>query len=64
MIWHDITGLRVYQTPESIAWGIKEILRRPEHAVWMGENGRKATEEVFRWDNIAEETLKVYEELV
>ena len=64
LIWHDVTGLRVYKAPNSIAWGIKEIIRNPEHARWMGKNGRKAAEETFTWDKIADQTLKVYEEVL
>jgi len=64
LIWHDVTGLRVYQAPNSIAWGIKEILRNPEKARWMGANGRYAAEKAFNWDKVAEETLKVYEEVL
>jgi glycosyltransferase involved in cell wall biosynthesis len=64
LIWHDVTGYRVYQAPNSIAWGIKEILRNPEHARWMGANGRRAAEEVFTWDKVAEQTLKIYEEVL
>ena len=64
LIWHDVTGYRVYQAPNSIAWGIKEILRNPEHARWMGEKGRYAAETVFNWDEIAKKTLKVYEEIL
>ena len=64
IVWHDVTGLRVYKAPNSIAWGIKEILRNPEHAKWMGKNGRNAAEKTFTWDNVAKETFKVYKELV
>jgi glycosyltransferase involved in cell wall biosynthesis len=64
LIWHNVTGYRVYQAPNSIAWGIKEILRNPEHARWMGKNGRYAAEKEFTWDKVAEKTLNVYKELV
>jgi glycosyltransferase involved in cell wall biosynthesis len=64
LIWHDVTGLRVYQAPNSIAWGIKEILRNPEHARWMGKNGRYAAENTFTWDKAAEQLLAVYNEIV
>jgi len=64
LIWHGVTGYRVYHAPESIAWGIKEILRNLESAKWMGNNGRYAAKTVFNWDKIAEETIKVYEEAI
>jgi len=64
LIWHDVTGYRVYQAPNSIAWGIKEILRNLEHARWMGKNGRYAAEHVFTWDKVAEQMEKVYREVL
>jgi len=64
LIWHGINGYKVYLNPESIAWGIKEILRNPSHAKYMGENGRKIAETVFHWDNIAKQTLRVYQEIL
>jgi glycosyltransferase involved in cell wall biosynthesis len=64
LIWHNVTGYRVYQAPNSIAWGIKEILRNSEHARWMGKNGRFAAEKEFTWDKVAEKTLNVYKEVL
>lgn len=64
LIWHDVTGLKVYGYPSSIAWGIKNIFSDFEKAGWMGRNGRLAAETEFAWDKIAAETLKVYEELI
>lgn len=64
IVWHDVTGLKVYQDSNSIAWGAKSILSNLDKAKWMGGNGRKAAEESFTWDNIAEQTLNVYRELV
>ncbi len=63
IVWHDVTGLRVYKYPESIAWGIKNIFSNFEKARWMGRNGRYAVEKAFSWDEIAEKTLNVYKEL-
>lgn len=64
LIWHDVTGYRVYRTPNSIAWGVKEILKNLEHARWMGKKGRYAAEHVFTWDKAAEKTEKVYQEVL
>jgi len=64
LIWHEVTGLQVYQNPSSIAWGIKRIFSDFEHARWMGRNGRFAVENEFNWDKCAERTLNVYKELV
>lgn len=64
IVWHDVTGVKVYHSPQSIAWGIKHIFENFERARWMGANGRKAAEEAFNWDNIARYLQKIYEELV
>ena len=64
IIWHDVTGLRVYQTPNSIAWGIKSLFNNHERARWMGRNGRVAAETAFNWDRIADYTLNVYREIL
>ena len=64
LVWHDTTGLKVYNNPNSIKWGINNIFSDFDKARWMGNNGRKATEENFTWDNIAKYMLKVYEELL
>ncbi|MCM8819618.1 MAG: glycosyltransferase family 4 protein [Candidatus Omnitrophica bacterium] len=60
IIWHDVTGLKVYPYPESIAWGIGTLFSDFEHARWMGRNGRIAVETAFSWDVIAEQVLGVY----
>jgi glycosyltransferase involved in cell wall biosynthesis len=63
IVWHDTTGLKVYGYPNSIAWGVKNILSNLERGKCMGENGRRAAENDFNWNKIAKETLKVYQEL-
>jgi len=62
-VWHDVNGLKVYDNPNSIAWGIKNLLSDLGKARWMGANGRRTAEE-FSWDNIARMTMDVYEEIV
>ena len=64
IVWHDITGLKVYGYPNSIAWGIKNIFSDLEKARWIGNNGRLAAQNEFNWGKIAAETLKVYEEVM
>jgi len=64
LVWHDVTGLKVYDNPNSVAWGVKNIFSDFNKARWMGNNGRKAVEEAFTWDHIAKQMLSVYEELM
>jgi glycogen synthase len=60
LIWHDVTGYRIWPTPDSIAWGIGTIFSNFEHARWMGANGRKAAETTYSWDTIAEQAIGAY----
>jgi glycosyltransferase involved in cell wall biosynthesis len=59
-VWHDVTGYKIWPTPDSVAWGIGTLFTNFEHARWMGRNGRQAVETVFSWDTIAGQTLDVY----
>jgi len=61
-VWHDVNGLKVYDNPHSIAWGIKSALSDFGKAKWMGANGRKTAEE-FSWDNIARMTIEIYRKM-
>jgi glycosyltransferase involved in cell wall biosynthesis len=60
LVWHDVTGYKIWPNPDSIAWGIGTLFSNFEHARWMGRNGRKAAETVFSWDTIAGKTLEAY----
>jgi glycosyltransferase involved in cell wall biosynthesis len=62
-VWHGVNGLKVFDHPESIAWGVGNIFKDFETARWMGRNGRVAAETAFTWDNIAEDTLGVYKSI-
>ena len=60
IVWHDVTGYKVWPNPDSVAWGIGTLFSDFEHARWMGHNGRIATETTFSWDTIAGHTYGVY----
>lgn len=59
-IWHNVNGLKVYATPESIGWGLGTLFTNFEWARWMGGNGRMAAETAFGWDVIAQKTEQCY----
>jgi len=59
-VWHQVTGLKIYPTPDSIAWGIGTLFTDFEWARWMGQNGRAAAETAFSWDIVADRVLRVY----
>jgi glycosyltransferase involved in cell wall biosynthesis len=58
---HEINGLKIYPTSDSVAWGLRTALDQPERGRWMGENGRKLVETRFGWDEIAHQTEGVYD---
>jgi glycogen synthase len=60
-VHHEINGLKIYPTSDSVAWGLRTVLDQPERGRWMGENGRKTVEAKFGWDEIARRTEKVYD---
>jgi glycosyltransferase involved in cell wall biosynthesis len=61
-VWHEINGLQVDDTPDSVAWGLGTLLADHGRCCWMGRNGRAAVDAVFSWDNIAAQTEEVYGE--
>ena len=59
-IWHNVTGLKVYATSDSVGWGIGTLFTNFAWGRWMGGNGRRAAETAFTWDSIAEKTEQCY----
>jgi glycosyltransferase involved in cell wall biosynthesis len=60
-IWHNVNGLKVYATPESVGWGLGTLFTNFEWGRWMGRNGRQAAETAFSWDTIAQRTEQCYQ---
>ncbi len=63
-VWHEVNGLQVDDTPDSVGWGLGSLLTNHDRARWMGRMGRAAVDAVFSWDNIAQQTEEVYESVV
>ncbi|MFH0911851.1 MAG: glycosyltransferase family 4 protein [Planctomycetota bacterium] len=59
-IWHDVTGVHVQDTPESLAWGVEHLAADPDRARWVGANGRAAVHAAFTWDRAAAHTEEIY----
>jgi len=62
-VGHEVNGLKIDPTPDSVGWGITRMFSNFDHARRMGQNGRKTVEERFTWDTVAEQTLALYQEL-
>jgi glycosyltransferase involved in cell wall biosynthesis len=61
IIDHEVTGVKVYPNPSSIAWGINYVFSDYSRAKTMGTNGKKTAVAKYSWDRIADETLETYE---
>jgi hypothetical protein len=51
-------------TPEALADSIVYLLKNPEFASKLGENGRKLVESGYTWEIIADRYLKVYQSVL
>lgn len=63
-VWHDNDGFVVDTTADGIAWGICAMFANFSHMKYMGDRGRVKAAYQFSWDNIAENTNNVYDELL
>jgi len=57
-------GIKVYLSPESIAWGINYIIDDAEGVALLGKRGRRLVEEKFTWDKVAGRKIKLYRKLI
>jgi glycosyltransferase involved in cell wall biosynthesis len=61
IVRHTRTGIVTWtNNPDSLAWGILEVLRNPGYAQWLIENAYEDLERRFRWDKLAQQTEAVY----
>jgi glycosyltransferase involved in cell wall biosynthesis len=62
VVRHGYTGIVTWKNnPESLAWGILEVLRNPSYAKWLTDNAYSELGHRFNWQMIATQTLAVYE---
>jgi len=60
-VWHNVNGLKIYPTAESVGWGLGTLFTNWEWGRWMGHNGRVAVESAFSWDKVAAMTVRCYQ---
>ena len=60
-VWHNVTGLKIFASVDSVGWGIGTLFSNFEWARWMGHNGRVAAEQAFAWDTIAQSVVRCYQ---
>jgi len=65
IIEHDKTGILVHpRNPDSISWGINNVLSNRDHARWLAENAKEKIQKTYSWEAIAKKTVKLYKEVV
>lgn len=61
VVRHSKSGIVTYTNdPDSLAWGILEVLRNPGYAQWLTDNAYEDLDKRFRWDRLAQQTEAVY----
>lgn len=61
VVRHGVTGIvTLANNADSLAWGILEILKRPEYSQWLVENAALDLERRFGWAQLAQQTEAVY----
>jgi glycosyltransferase involved in cell wall biosynthesis len=65
VVSHSKTGV-VTQVgnPDSLAWGILEVLKNPGYAQWLVDNAYEDLDRRFSWAELAQQTEQVYERVV
>ncbi len=61
---HGVDGLKIYDHPDSVRWGVLEAFSDFDRARAMGRLGRSRARTEFSWDNIARRTEDVYQRAV
>jgi glycosyltransferase involved in cell wall biosynthesis len=61
VVRHSQTGIVTWKNnPDSLAWGILEVLRNPSYAKWLTDNAYSELNQRFYWPDLAIQTLLVY----
>ena len=65
VVRHTKTGIVTWaNNPESLAWGILEVLKNPGYAQWLTDNAYADLGRRFSWANLAQQTEVVYKQVV
>ncbi|MDM9385049.1 glycosyltransferase family 4 protein [Chlorogloeopsis sp. ULAP01] len=65
VVQHTKTGIVTYtNNPDSLAWGILEVLKNPGYRQWLVDNAYEDLERRFSWPKLAKQTEDVYKQVV
>ncbi len=57
---HDVTGVKITPSPESITWGLSHLMSDFDAARAMGRRGHDRVAESFSWDQVASRAESLY----
>jgi glycosyltransferase involved in cell wall biosynthesis len=64
VVQHTKTGIVTWtNNPDSLAWGILEVLKNPNYRQWLIDNAYEDLERRFNWHKLARQTEEVYQEV-
>ncbi|MGI0489599.1 glycosyltransferase family 4 protein [Pantanalinema rosaneae CENA516] len=65
VVRHNKTGIVTWtNNPDSLAWGILEVLKNPSYARWLTSNAYAELAQRFNWANLAQQTATVYDRVL
>ncbi|PIG94099.1 glycosyltransferase family 4 protein [Gloeocapsopsis sp. IPPAS B-1203] len=65
VVQHTKTGIVTWtNNPDSLAWGILEILKHPGYKQWLIDNAYEDLERRFNWYKLAQRTENVYNQVI
>ena len=65
VVQHTKTGVVTYpNNPDSLAWGILEVLKNPDYAQWLIDNAYADLEQRFSWQKLARQTGEIYTKVI
>ncbi len=67
-IWREIqqaqAGIVVGDTPEALAQGLIQLLQDPALRATLGHQGQELTRTQYNWDQVAQQMIKVYQQIM
>lgn len=65
VVQHAKTGIVTWtNNPDSLAWGILEVLKNPGYKQWLIDNAYEDLDRRFNWCKIAQQTENIYNQVV
>jgi glycosyltransferase involved in cell wall biosynthesis len=65
VVHHSKTGIVTWTNhPESLAWGVLEVLKNPDYSQWLIDNAYESLAVYFSWDKLAGQTINVCDRVI